>query len=168
MADDSLNYPLAPLGLLIQDSPPSHKPLCHWLDRLFWILFFIFLLNPRIHTIPSQSDVSASVRVAPATAHQTHSTPPLAQSDARVQAVRGVFLLATSLSSIRYLRAHPNGRRFNPLPNSARAARCISFLLFSAPPSLHLGPLVRCKPPPGFDELNGVVVVMTVNLFLYP
>lgn len=42
MVDDSLNYPLAPLGLLIQDSPPSHKPLCHWLDRFFCFLFFIF------------------------------------------------------------------------------------------------------------------------------
>ena len=145
MADDSLNYPLVPLGLLIQDSPPSHKPLCHWLDRLFWILFFIFLLNPRIHTIPSQSDVSASVLVAPATAHQTHSTPPLAQSDARVQAVRGVFLLATSLSSIRYLRAHPNGRRFNALPNLTRRFAASFLPLHPSGPSCSLRAAARIR-----------------------
>ena len=162
MGDDSLNYPLVPPWTVDPGFPPSHKPLYHWLDRFFIFYFLFFVLNPRIHYSPASQIVSAPVRVAPATAHQAHPPPPLAQSDARVQAVRGVFLLATSLSSIRYLRAHPNGRRFNALPNySSPAVR--SFC-----PSIHLGPPARCKLPPGFDELNGVVVVMTVNLFLYP
>ena len=164
MVDDSLNYPLAPLGLLIQDSPhhTSHSVI-GWTD--FFVFYFLFfVLNPRIHGPQPVRYLCSSPRRS---CNRTSDPPQTLLGPIRRAGslCSRCFPLATSLYSIRYLRAHPNGRRFNPLPNSARAARCISFLLFSAPPSLHLGPLVRCKPPPGFDELNGVVVVMTVNLF---
>lgn len=143
MDDDSLNYPLTPPCTVDPGFPPSHKPLYHWLGRFFIFYFLFFCAESKDTRSPSQSDVSAPVRVAPATAHQTHSTPPFAQSDARVQAVRGVFLLATE---------------YAPIPTVA----ALMHYLISSPavrsfcPSIHLGPLVRCKLPPGFDELNGV------------
>ena len=164
MVDDSLNYPLAPLGLLIQDSPhhTSHSVI-GWTD--FFVFYFLFFCAESKDTRSPASQMSLLQSASLLQPHIRPTTNPHWTNKTRGFTLFAVFSSRDESLLHPVLTRPSNGRRFNPLPNSARAARCISFLLFSAPPSLHLGPLVRCKPPPGFDELNGVVVVMTVNLF---
>lgn len=152
MDDDSLNYPLAPPWTVDPGFPPITQATLSLVGQIFYFLFFIFCAESKDTRSPNQSDVSAPVRVAPATAHQTHSTPPFGPIRRAGSGCSRCF------PSRDESFLHPVLTEYAPIPTVAALMHylIISPAVRSFCPSIHLGPLVRCKLPPGFDELNGV------------